>query len=270
LVVAGQFRGCAEIPNNASAFALATWAAVLPREFGLEEAVAAGVSSFVFTSTTSAFGKANAARAGAPAAWITEDVVDVPKNIYGVTKHAAEHVCELVHREHGLPIVVLRTSRFFPELDDRDDVRAEYCDANLKANEFLYRRVDIDDIVRAHLLAIARAPALGFQRYIVTATTPFTLVDLPRLATDAPAVVRQLYPDFADVYARLGWRMFPRIDRVYVNALARAELGWEPRYDFRRVLDLVAAGEDPRSPLARAIGAKGYHAESTGVYTRRD
>jgi hypothetical protein len=27
------------------------------------------------------------------------------------------------------------------------------------------------------------------------------------------------------------------------------------------------AGEDPRSPLARAIGAKGYHDKPTGVYT---
>jgi hypothetical protein len=31
----------------------------------------------------------------------------------------------------------------------------------------------------------------------------------------------------------------------------------------------MRAGEDPRSPLARAVGAKGYHAESTGPYTVR-
>src|SRR5204863_471777 len=39
----------------------------------LEEAVAAGVASFVFTSTTSAFGAALTAPAGAPAVWVTED-----------------------------------------------------------------------------------------------------------------------------------------------------------------------------------------------------
>jgi nucleoside-diphosphate-sugar epimerase len=235
----------------------------------LEEAVAARVGSFVFTSTTSAFGRANAAPLGAPAAWITEDVVDAPKNIYGVTKHAAEDVCELVSREHGLPVIVLRTSRFFPELDDRDEARAEHGDANLKANEFLHRRVDIDDIARAHVLAMARAPALGFARYIVSATTPFSQGDVTALGADAAAVVRRLFPDVDAVYARLGWRLPARLDRVYVNARARAELGWAPRYDFRRVLDLVAAGEDPRSPLARAIGAKGYHAVPTGVYTTR-
>jgi nucleoside-diphosphate-sugar epimerase len=37
----------------------------------LEEAVAAGVSCFVFTSTTSAFGQALTPAADAPAAWIT-------------------------------------------------------------------------------------------------------------------------------------------------------------------------------------------------------
>ena len=40
----------------------------------LEEAVAAGVGAFVFTSTTSAFGDALTPPPGAPAAWITEDV----------------------------------------------------------------------------------------------------------------------------------------------------------------------------------------------------
>lgn len=47
----------------------------------LEEAVAAGVESFIYTSTTSTFGAALAPAAGEPAAWITEEVVPVPKNI---------------------------------------------------------------------------------------------------------------------------------------------------------------------------------------------
>ena len=63
----------------------------------LEEAVAARVRAFVFTSTTSAFGRALTPPAGAPAAWVTEDVRPVPRNIYGVTKAAAEDLCELFH-----------------------------------------------------------------------------------------------------------------------------------------------------------------------------
>lgn len=233
----------------------------------LEEAVAAGVGSFVFTSTTSAFGRALAPEPGEPAAWITEDVVPRPKNIYGVTKTAAEDLCELVHAEHGLPVVVLRTARFFPEGDDDAGVRAAYADANVKANEFLYRRVDVADVADAHLLAMRRAAQIGFGKYIVSATTPFTAGDLDGLRSGAPAVVRRLFPDYEAEYARRGWRMFPSIGRVYVNARARADLGWSPRHDFRAVLDALKAGEDPRSPLARAIGAKGYHDRPTGVYT---
>lgn len=235
----------------------------------LEEAVRAAAGSFVFTSSTSAFGRALTPAPGEPAAWVTEDVPPRPRNIYGVTKTAAEDLCEITARDHGLPIVVLRTARFFPEADDRDDVRAGYPDANIKANEFLYRRVDLQDAVDAHLLALARAPALGFGRYIVSATTPFTPADLPGLAADAPAVVRRLFPDAAAEYTRRGWAMFPAIDRVYVNARARSELGWRPRYDFGAVLDLLRAGQDPRSPLARAVGAKGYHPVTTGPYTVR-
>lgn len=225
----------------------------------LEESVAAGVASFVFTSTTSTFGHALVPPPGRPAAWITEDVAPVPKNVYGVTKVAAEDLCQLVHQDHGLPCVVLRTSRFFPEEDDRAEIRARYANDNAKANEYLHRRVDLEDAVEAHLLALERAPGIGFGRYIVSATTPFAPADLALLRTDAPAVVARLFPDYEAEYARHGWRMLPAIERVYVNARARAELGWRPRRDFRFVLDRLAAGCDPQSELARAVGAKGYH-----------
>jgi len=235
----------------------------------LEAALAAGVRSFVLTSSTSAFGHALASPAGAPAAWITEDVVPVPKNIYGVTKTAAEDLCELFHRDHGLQCVVLRTSRFFPEPDDRDEVRAAYDDLNVKVNELLYRRVDLEDVVAAHVLALKRAGDIGFAKLIISATTPFTRGDLPLLGERAPAALHRRVPEYGPVYARRGWRMFDRLDRVYVNDRARAVLGWTPRYDFRAALDRLAASEDPRSPLALAIGAKGYHAESFGVDTTR-
>jgi len=148
----------------------------------LEEAVLAGVKTFVYTSTTSAFGSALTPPLDKPAAWITEEVRPVPRNIYGVTKTAAEDLCELFHRKSGLACLILRTSRFFPEEDDRKETRTAYDDANVKANEFLYRRVDIEDVVSAHLCALERAEKIGFGRFIISATTPFTQSDLPELA----------------------------------------------------------------------------------------
>ena len=235
----------------------------------LEEAVAAGVSRFVFTSTTSAFGRALSPAGGAPAAWITEDVAPVPRNIYGATKAAAEDLCELIWRDHGMPCLILRTSRFFPEPDDRDEVRSAYEDMNIKVNELLYRRVDLEDVVGAHQLALERAPEIGFGRYVISATTPFTPEDLTAIRTDLPAVVQRVCPGYEVLYAERGWKMFPSIERVYVNERARRELGWSPRYDFAHAVGSLSEGADPRSALAREIGAKGYHAESTGVYTVR-
>ena len=114
----------------------------------------------------------------------------MPENIYGATKTAAEDLCELVHRDHGLPILVLRTSRFFPEPDDRDEARTAFDDLNLKVNELLYRRVDLADAVQAHLDALDRAPALGFGRYIISATTPFAPSDADALHQDARPSLR--------------------------------------------------------------------------------
>lgn len=225
----------------------------------LEEAIGAGVESFVFTSTTSAFGDALVSGPGAPATWITEDVVPIPKNIYGITKLAAENLCELMHRLHQLPCVVLRTSRFFPEDDDAPERRDAQVDANLKLNELLYRRADIEDVVDAHLLAIARAPTLGFGRYIVSATSPFTPDDLPALRHDAASVVARHVPGYKAEFERRGWTMLDDIDRVYVNAAARRDLGWRPRHDFASGIARLTRDEDIGSAIARMVGKKDYH-----------
>lgn len=225
----------------------------------LEEAISARVRAFIFTSSTSVFGDALTPLHGEPAAWITEDVVPVPKNIYGLTKRSAEGLCYLFSRKHNLACIVLRTSRFSPDEDDRATIREEYEDDNVKVNEYLYRRVDLQDAVDAHLLAIGRAPPIGFGTYIVSATSPFSRDDLHELRNDAPLLVKRYFPDYEEEYARRFWRMFPTIDRVYVNERARRDLGWQPTYDYGYVLRRLQAGADFQSPLARAVGVKGYH-----------
>lgn len=232
----------------------------------LEAAVVNRVRAFIFTSTTSTFGDALTPPAGAPAAWITEDVVPIPKNIYGTTKVAAEDLCQLFHRNQRLPCLILRTSRFFPEADDVRERRAAYDDTNLKVNELLYRRVDIEDVVSAHLAALERAAALGFGRFIITATTPFAPSDAAELGVHAPRVLERVVPESGNIYEKLGWKMLPVLDRVYVNARARELLGWTPRHDFRSVLRRVAGGADARSALAQLIGSKGYHPDGASDY----
>lgn len=206
----------------------------------LEESAARGVRAFVFTSTTSVM-ISRAIRAGKEggadrAAWLTEESATWPRNIYGVTKLAAEHLCRLYHEQFGLPAIVLRTSRFFPEADDMAHAIVQ-SDANTKANELLFRRLTVEDAAEAHLAALDRAPEIGFDTFIVSATPPFSHDDCERLIGDAPAVVRRYFPDYPALYRRLGWTMFDTIDRVYDPSKAMRRLGFACRTGFREMLD---------------------------------
>jgi len=221
----------------------------------LEAASRAHVKGFVFTSTTSTFGDALVPAKGEPAAWITEETRLVPKNIYGVTKAAAEDLCQLAHRNRKLACLVLRTSRFFPEADDDPVSRDGYVDANLKVNELLHRRVDLEDVVTAHLRALERCAEIGFGKFIISATTPFQPEDCAEVRRDVSAVLDRRVPGWREPYERAGWKMAPYFDRIYDNARARRMLGWEPVHDFRS----VATSGQVMSPLAQAVGAKGYH-----------
>lgn len=212
----------------------------------LEAAVAAGHDRFVFTSTTSLMIRRDvrAGRAGGAreAFWIDETFGPlVPRNIYGVTKLAAEHLCRLTHERHGLSVVVLRTSRFFPE---NDDTLTEPAGENLKANELLNRRLTVEDAARAHLHALEQAPALGFDTFILSAPTPFTRQDAARLIDDAPGVIAERFPEAAELYAARGWVLPRSIERVYDSTRSREVLGFAYDTDFATLLHALKEGED--------------------------
>jgi nucleoside-diphosphate-sugar epimerase len=207
----------------------------------LEAAAAAGNDRFVFTSTTSLMVSAELHRGRAgKAVWMREDHGPLePRNVYGITKLAAEHLCRLVHCERGLAAVVLRTGRFFPE---EDDTRRDLAGQNIKANEFLNRRLTVEDAAEAHVAALKRAPALGFDTFVVSAPPPFEEGECEELGRDAAAVVARRFPAAAELYARAGWRLPERIDRVYDPARAEARLGFRCRTDFASVLGALRDG----------------------------
>jgi len=205
----------------------------------LEEAVAQGVGRFVFTSTTSLMisqAIRDGLAGGAPrAAWLTEEMSPEPRNIYGVTKLSAEHLCRLYHLQSGLPVIILRTARFFPEADDMAHA-IEQSDENTKANEFLFRRLTVEDAAEAHVVALEQAPDIGFDTFIVSAPTPFSPDDCAELLADAPAVVARYFPDYPRLYAGKGWTMFRSINRIYDASKARDRLGFVARTSFAEVL----------------------------------
>lgn len=212
----------------------------------LETAAKAGNDRFVFTSTTSLM-ISEAIRAGSAggavrACWLDEDHSPlVPRNIYGITKLQAERECERVHRQSGMGIVILRTARFFPE---EDDTQRAPTGANLKANEFLHRRLTVEDAADAHVAALARAPAIGLGTFILSAPPPFARDETEVLLADAPGVIARHFPHAAGLYARAGWTLPKRIERVYDPSRAERRLGFRCRTGFAEILDALAAGGD--------------------------
>lgn len=208
----------------------------------IEAAVAAGNDRFLFTSTTSLMVRADV-REGAGEAgawWMDEDFAPVePRNIYGITKLAAEQACRLVHREHGIAALILRTGRFFPE---DDDTHAVPSGPNLKANELLNRRLTVEDAAAAHLAALEAAPQIGCDTFILSAPPPFMREDAEELARDARAVIARHHPDAAELYAARGWVLPETIDRVYDPSRAERRFGWRAKSDFGSVLTALRDG----------------------------
>lgn len=208
----------------------------------LEAAVAAGHDRFVFTSTTSLMiSQAIRDEMADHAVWLDETAAALePRNIYGVTKLAAEHLCRLFHADHGLAVMVLRTSRFFPE---DDDTHAVPSGENLKANELLYRRLTVEDAARAHVVALERAADIGFGTFIISAPTPFSRTEAEELKNDAAAVVARHFPQAAELYARRGWVLPTSLGRVYDAGLAEKLLGFRCQTNFAALLDTLDRGD---------------------------
>ena len=207
----------------------------------LEAARRAGHDRFVMTSTTSLMiSEAIRREETDEAVWLDERTGPLaPRNIYGVTKLAAEGLCRLHAAEHGLATMVLRTSRFFPE---DDDTLRRPSGENLKAIEFLHRRLTVEDAAAAHVLALEKARDVGFGLYLVSAPPPFAHADASALKQDAAALIRERFPEAEGLFAARGWELPKSLGRVYDPALAEAELGFRCRTDFAAVLQALRAG----------------------------
>ena len=207
----------------------------------LESARAAGNDRFVMTSTTSLMiSRDLRSEAGQAAVWLDEHAAPLaPRNIYGVTKLAAEGLCRLYAEEHGMNCAVLRTSRFFPE---DDDTLQKPPGENLKAIEFLHRRLTVEDAAEAHLTALEGASGLGFGLFLVSAPPPFVREEAAQLKADAPAVIARHFPDAARLFAARGWTLPRSIGRVYDPSLIEQRLGFRCKTDFAAVLAALRTG----------------------------
>ncbi|KAJ5853194.1 hypothetical protein N7534_005737 [Penicillium rubens] len=206
----------------------------------------AQIESFIFFSTTSTF----ALSQDSPLLG-SMNLLCPSQKIYGVTKVAAEDMCALMQKQSGMPVLVLRTSRFFPEEDDDEDRRAAMVDENLKVLELAYRRCDLHDIVSASVCAMGRAKDILWGKYIISAPPPFNndIQTLNALNRNPAEVLRKEFPELDIVFEEKGWKHLARIDRVYDSSRAVKDLGWNPKYTFEKTVQRLVRGEQWKSDL---------------------
>ncbi len=190
----------------------------------LEAAIQSGVQRFVYSSTTSLYGEAMVPNE--EAVWVTEELVPRPRDIYDITKIAAEELCRNIALNIGMSTLCLRVSRFFAET------------SRLQALYRLYRGVDVRDAAAAHVLALT-VQDIPFDIMNISARSPFRKSDLPMLLRNAPAVLRERVPDVVETFARHNWELPTSIDRVYVIEKAERLLGYRPIYGIDEFIDEV-------------------------------
>jgi nucleoside-diphosphate-sugar epimerase len=174
----------------------------------LAGAVAAGVSRFVYTSSTSVYG--HALEPAGQAVWVDEQLTPRPRDIYDETKLAAEALV----RASGIPAVVLRIGRCFPE------------PLPVLARHRLHRGVALADVAGGHLRALSRPQVTG--TFNIAGPLLFEPADSRDLYRDAAAVIRRRAPATAAAFTAMGWPLPGRIDRVYDSRAALAALGYRP------------------------------------------
>lgn len=197
----------------------------------LDHAHHIGAGHFVLTSTTSVYG--HALEAPDQAVWVDEALTPEPRDIYDVTKVAAERLVSAASSA-SLTTTILRMSRCFPE------------PAGEMAAYRLYRGVDRRDVAEAHALAVERV-ADPSRTYVISAETPFLRADCVDLLLDAPRVIERRCPGLTECFARRGWLPPRSIDRVYDGSAAVAGLGFHPRYG----IDACLSGDWEPAPSGR-------------------
>lgn len=187
----------------------------------LEAAQQHGLSKFIYTSSTSIYGDAMVDEQ--QAVWVDEQLKEQPRDIYDITKQAAEQLCKDFYDEHGMQTCVLRVSRFLPEPDQ------------VLTNHRLYRGLDLRDAALAHKLALDTDLA-QFELFVISSQSPFTPDDLRQLKLDAPGVIKRYFPQAMEFYASRNWTLPQTIDRVYAVDKARTILGYKPLYNFDHLI----------------------------------
>lgn len=187
----------------------------------LEASVDNQVKKFIYTSTTSLYGESMESED--QAVWVTEELPTIPRDIYDITKIAAEGLCRDFFEKNGLQTTVLRVSRFWNEpLHDRIFYR-------------MYRGLDVRDVAYANQLAIEKQFD-KFDVFNISSQSIFTKDDLVDLRQNAIGLIQERVPELLTFFGSKNWTVPESIDRVYVIDKAKKEIGFHPRFNIKEML----------------------------------
>lgn len=213
---------------------------VLATQHLLEAAKACPEKRFVFASSSSIYGEAEK---------LPTREIDTPQPFspYGTTKLAAEHLCQLYHRNYGVQTVILRYFSVFGPRQRPDMAFAIFCRAAIhgapvsifgdgrQTRDFTY----VGDIVSATRAAV-RAPGAVGSVYNIGGGSRISLshaLSLILQFAERRVEITRLPPQEGDVR-----------DTGADIARAQADLGYAPQTDFewglRKQFDWVLGSED--------------------------
>ena len=187
----------------------------------LEACLKKRIQKFVYTSTTSLYGES--LEDDSQAVWVTEELPTIPRDIYDITKIAAEGLSRVFFNAKALQTVVLRVSRFWNEpLENKIFYR-------------MYRGVDVRDVADAHQLALYKSFD-EFQIFNISSQSIFAKGDVRDLKNNCRTLLELKIPELLNYYQSQNWTLPSSIDRVYVIDRAKDFLGYTPKYNVLELL----------------------------------
>jgi UDP-glucuronate 4-epimerase len=211
-----------------SRFANYTRNNILTTQRLLEAAKESFRGRLIYASSSSVYGQAE--RRPTP-----ESVDPKPRSPYGVTKLAAEHLCQLYHWNHGVESVALRYFSVFGPCQRPDMAFNRFCRAAIEdesitlfgdgtqTRDFTF----VSDVVSATEAAATASSAAG-QTYNIGGGREVSLnaaIDLISEFVGGPLKVCRSAPEYGDVKSTSA-----------DTSRARADLGWVPTVEFENGL----------------------------------
>lgn len=213
---------------------------ILATQHLLEAARAAPPDRFVYASSSSIYGQAEALPT-------PESATPQPFSPYGTTKLAGEHLCRLYHGNYGLPVVSLRYFSVYGPRQRPDMAFSTFCEAALRGEpltvygsgrqtrDFTY----VEDVVAATRSAAESQSAIG-RVYNIGGGSRVSLgeaLEILAELTERPLDVQYQSFQYGDV-----------LDTGAETAAARRDLDFRPSMAFPEGLGLQFAWVSNRAP----------------------